>query len=98
MHSQSVVDLPGVHAQANTSCVEPALTGSAALSYTCLNQALATGTPMPSPLDANDVRNVPSNKLGLYNAAALGHRMSTNLGQSVQPYRPPAPTYPSPVH
>ena len=98
VYSQSVVDLPGVHAQATTSCVEPAHAGSAALSYTCLNQALATAAPMPSPLDANDVRKVPSNKLGLYNAAALGHRMGTNLGQSVPPYRPPAPVYPSPVH
>ena len=94
LHSQSVVDLPGVHAQA-TTCVEPAHAGSVALSYACLNQQLATSPGMPSPLDTNDIRKVPSNRLGLYNAAALGQRMGTNLGRSVQPYRPPAPVYPS---
>jgi hypothetical protein len=97
VHAQSVVDLPGVHAQANTTCIEPAHTGSAALSYACLNQALVVPAGMPSPLDTNDARKVSSNRLGLYNAAALGQRMGTNLGQSVQPYRPPAPVYPSPV-
>jgi len=98
VHSQSVVDLPGVHASATATCVQPAHAGSAALSYDCLNEQLATPPGMPSPLDSNDIRKVPSNRLGLYNAAALGQRMGTNLGRSVQPYRPPAPGYPSPVH
>lgn len=95
VHSQSVVDLPGVHASASTTCVQPTHGGSTTLSYDCLNQQLATPPGMPSPLDTNDVRKVPSNRLGLYNAAALGQRMGTNLGRSVQPYRPPTPTYPA---
>lgn len=97
VHSQSVVELPGVHASASPTCVQPAKAGSAALSYECLNQQLATPTPMPSPLDSNDIRQQPSNHLGLYNAAALGQRMGTNLGRSVHPYRPPTPTYPTPI-
>jgi hypothetical protein len=94
-HAQAVVDLPGVRASASPSCVQPAGAASAGLSYGCLNEKLKVATPLPSPLDTNDVRHEPSNRLGLYNAAALGHRMGTNLGRGVEPARPPAATYPS---
>lgn len=94
----TVVTLPGIHASAGApGCAEANGARGAALSFDCLNRAVApTGAPATLlPADA-DVRHRPTNQLGLYNAAALGHRMGPNLGTSVQPYRPRT-TYPTPL-
>ncbi|MDR6644701.1 hypothetical protein J2X57_003944 [Luteibacter sp. 1214] len=96
--SPSVITLPGVHASANAAgCAEADGIQPAALSYECLNRAVApaANAAMPISLDAG-VRDRPTNRLGLYNAAALGHRMGPNLGSSVQPYRPRL-SYPTPL-
>lgn len=96
--SAPVVTLPGIHASAETAgCAETGGSQPATLSYDCLNRAVAPAahTAMPVALDAG-VRDRPSNQLGLYNAAALGHRMGPNLGTSVQPYRPSV-SYPTPL-
>lgn len=96
--SPSVITLPGVHASADApGCAETEGNQPAALSYACLNRAVApaTNAAIPITLDAG-VRDRPSNQLGLYNAAALGHRMGPNLGTSVQPYRPKV-SYPTPL-
>lgn len=94
----SVITLPGVHASANApGCAEAEGSQPAALSYECLNRAVApvANAAIPITLDAG-VRDRPTNQLGLYNAAALGHRMGPNLGTSVQPYRPKV-SYPTPL-
>jgi hypothetical protein len=95
--AQSVVELPGVHASADTSCVDPARAASAAISYNCLNRMMAAD-PAPAALpDLNaDVGKRPTNSLGLYNASGLRNRMGPNLGTSVQPYRPKV-SYPNPL-
>ena len=94
--TQTVVDLPGVHASAETACVETTDGARAALSYACLNRAMAAtqdgghfglGTP---------VGGRPTNTLGLYNASSLSHRMGQNLGISVEPFRPKT-SYPKPL-
>lgn len=78
------------------SCVDVSVNQHAVLAYDCLSRQLGAGTeragPPPPMLDA--VTGEPSNRqVGQYNAAALEHRMGSNLGRSVQPQRP-APTYP----
>lgn len=94
----AVVTLPGVNASADApGCAEANGAGTAALSFECLNRAVApTNTPaLPVP-QGTDVGHRATNQLGLYNAAALGHRMGPNLGTSVQPYRPRL-AYPTPL-
>jgi hypothetical protein len=97
----AVVTLPGIHASAGApGCAEANSAGTTALSFACLNRAVApANTPaVPMPRDA-DIGHRATNQLGLYNAAALGHRMGPNLGTSVQPFRPrlgyPAPLVPA---
>lgn len=94
----AVVTLPGIHASTDVpGCAEANDSGTASLSFDCLNRAVAPrSTPATSLQPAVDVRDRATNQLGLYNAAALGHRMGPNLGTSVQPYRPKA-TYPIPL-
>ncbi len=91
--AQAAVDLPGVHATAG--CVEPAGAAPVGLSYACLSQRM-TGDMTPMPVLDGDVTKSPTNRLGLYNASGLRNRMGTNLGRSVQPYRPVV-TYPTPM-
>jgi hypothetical protein len=94
----AVVTLPGLNASSDApGCAEADGVGAATLPFDCLNRAV-TPTSAPSavlPQDA-DLRHRPTNQLGLYNAAALGHRMGPNLGTSAQPYRPKV-TYPTPL-
>jgi hypothetical protein len=95
--AQSVVELPGVHASAETSCVDPARAASAAISYNCLNRMMAADPVPAAPPDLNaDVSKRQTNSLGLYNASGLRNRMGPNLGNSVQPYRPKV-SYPNPL-
>ena len=97
IHAQPVVDLPGVHASADASCVEPAKAASAALSYSCLTRMMAADPVIaPPPGLDTDVSKRPSNTIGLYSASGLQNRMGPNLGISVHPYRPQV-TYPSPL-
>jgi hypothetical protein len=94
----AVVTLPGIRASADApGCTEANGAGTVALSFDCLNRAVAPTNTLrvPVPQDA-DVSHRATNQLGLYNAAALGHRMGPNLGTSVQPYRPRL-TYPAPL-
>lgn len=94
--SAQVVDLPGIHASAETGCVEPARSTSSALSYACLTRMMTATPAMPTPTLQSDPSQRPSNTLGLYNASGLRNRMGPNLGISVQPYRPKV-TYPNPL-
>ena len=91
-----VVDLPAVHASAESGCVAPASGSSSGLSYGCLTQMMtATPAPPTATQQANPAQR-PSNTLGLYNASGLRNRMGPNLGNSVQPYRPKV-SYPNPL-
>lgn len=84
-------------AQQAESCVDVSINQHAVLAYDCLSRQLSgagrkPAGPPPPLLDA--VSGEPSNRqVGQYNAAALEHRMGSNLGRSVLPQRP-APTYP----
>ena len=51
----------------------------------------------PTLSGAEAVMQRPSNQLGLYNRAALEHRMGNAFGKSVTPQRPPAPAPASPL-
>ncbi|MEV8519150.1 hypothetical protein ABZR86_05035 [Dyella marensis] len=79
------------------SCVDVSVNQHAVLTYDCLSRQLSgdgkkPAGPPPPMLDA--VVGEPSNRqAGQYNAAALEHRMGSNLGHGVLPQRP-APTYP----
>lgn len=79
------------------NCVDVSVNQHAVLAYDCLSRQLGgngakRAGPPPPMLDA--VAGEPANRqVGQYNAAALEHRMGSNLGRSVLPQRP-APTYP----
>ena len=78
------------------SCVDVSINQHAVLAYDCLSRQLSGEGKKPAgpPPLLDAVAREPSNRqLGQYNAAALEHRMGSNLGHSVLPQRP-APTYP----
>ena len=71
-------------------------------SMSCLNEKLlpagdAARRPPPSLSTAETNLQRPSNQLGLYNRAALEHRMGNAFGKSVTPQRPPPPAPASPL-
>ncbi|KAB8058567.1 hypothetical protein [Janthinobacterium violaceinigrum] len=78
-------------------CVEVEVNGKRTQSISCLNEKLLPNSntmnrqpPTLSGAEATVQR--PSNQLGLYNRAALEHRMGNAFGKSVTPQRPaPAP-------
>lgn len=85
-------------ARPSQSCVDVEI--GATRSYRCLNDALQrqvdrVNPPMPNtpPLDArsSDIRT------GVVNAPAVQQQYGRNYGKSVIPYRPPLPTYTSPL-
>lgn len=80
------------------ACVDVEVNGKRLLSYECLSRMMAaTNTPAPPVLATDDPRTWSSNKVvGQYNFSALEHRMGSNLGVSVQPFRPKL-SYPSPL-
>ncbi|MCC7645861.1 MULTISPECIES: hypothetical protein [unclassified Janthinobacterium] len=83
-------------------CVEVEVNGQRTQSMSCLNEKLLpdsnTMNRQPPTLSgAEAVMQRPSNQLGLYNRAALEHRMGNAFGKSVTPQRPPAPAPASPL-
>lgn len=83
-------------------CVEVNANGRREQSLACLNEKLmpaspATGQRPPQLSGAQAVIAQPSNQLGLYNRAALEHRMGNTFGKSVVPQRPATPPPASPL-
>ncbi|MBE3027605.1 hypothetical protein [Janthinobacterium sp. GW458P] len=85
-----------------TGCVEVEVAGKREQSMSCLSEKLlppasaaARRPPALSGAEATVLR--PSNQLGLYNRAALEHRMGNAFGKSVTPQRPSAPPPASPL-
>ncbi|WP_219118125.1 hypothetical protein [Janthinobacterium sp. UMAB-56] len=78
-------------------CVEVEVHGQRAQSMSCLSEKLLPNSntikrPPPPLSGAEAAVQRPSNQLGLYNRAALEHRMGNAFGKSVTPQRPaPAP-------
>lgn len=83
-------------AQKAESCVDVSVNQHAVLAYDCLSRQLSGDgkQPVGPPPMLDAVTSEPSNRrVGQYNAAALEHRMGSNLGRSVLPQRP-MPLYP----
>ncbi len=83
-------------------CVEVEVNGKRAPSMSCLSEKLLPNSntvnrPPPALSGAEATVQRPSNQLGLYNRAALEHRMGNAFGKSVTPQRPPAPAPASPL-
>ena len=83
-------------------CVEVEVNGKRAQSMSCLSEKLLPNSntvnrPPPTLSGAEATVQRPSNQLGLYNRAALEHRMGNAFGKSVTPQRPPAPAPASPL-
>ena len=83
-------------------CVEGEVNGKRAQSMSCLNEKLLPNSNVmnrqpPALSGAEATVQRPSNQLGLYNRAALEHRMGNAFGKSVTPQRPPAPAPASPL-
>ncbi|MDN2713086.1 hypothetical protein O0880_27065 [Janthinobacterium sp. SUN118] len=83
-------------------CVEVEVNGKREQSMSCLSEKLlpphsAKSQRPPTLSGAESNLQRPSNQLGLYNRAALEHRMGNAFGKSVTPQRPPAPTPASPL-
>ena len=83
-------------------CVEVEVNGQRAQSMSCLNEKLLPNSNTmnrqpPALSGAEAVMQRPSNQLGLYNRAALEHRMGNAFGKSVTPQRPPTPAPASPL-
>ena len=83
-------------------CVEVEIHGKREQSMSCLSEKLlppasAAARPPPTLSGAEANLQRPSNQLGLYNRAALEHRMGNAFGKSVTPQRPPAPQPASPL-
>lgn len=83
-------------------CVEVEINGRREQSMSCLSEKLlppgnakAQRPPTLSTAESNLQR--PSNQLGLYNRAALEHRMGNAFGKSVTPQRPSTPPPASPL-
>ena len=82
----------------DSSCVSVDGAGRSMQSMACLNEKLLpaadAASRRPPALSAADTNlQRPSNQLGLYNRAALEHRMGNAFGKCVTPQRPllPAP-------
>ncbi|KHA79498.1 hypothetical protein NC77_07285 [Janthinobacterium lividum] len=83
-------------------CVDVEVNGQRAPSMSCLNEKLLPNSneikrQPPALSGAEAAVQRPSNQLGLYNRAALEHRMGNAFGKSVTPQRPPAPAPASPL-
>ncbi|MGK5035235.1 hypothetical protein [Janthinobacterium sp. LB3P118] len=83
-------------------CVEVEVNGKRAQSISCLNEKLLPSSntvnrPPPTLSGAEATVQRPSNQLGLYNRAALEHRMGNAFGKSVTPQRPAPPPPASPL-
>jgi len=83
-------------------CVEVELQGKREQSISCLNEKLqppanTTDRRPPTLSGAEETIQRPSNQLGLYNRAALEHRMGNAFGKSLVPQRPSTPPPASPL-
>ena len=83
-------------------CVEVEVNGQRAPSMSCLNEKLlpisnTLNRQPPALSGAEATVQRPSNQLGLYNRAALEHRMGNAFGKSVTPQRPAPPPPASPL-
>lgn len=86
----------------DNSCVSIDSEGRRTQSMSCLTEKLlpagnAGGRQPPTLSGAEANMQRPSNQLGLYNRAALEHRMGNALGKSVVPQRPNVPPPASPL-
>ena len=95
----TVVVTPG---KTDGACVSVDSAGRRMQSMSCLNEKLlpageVASRQAPSLSTAETNLQRPSNQLGLYNRAALEHRMGNAFGKSVTPQRPPQPAPASPL-
>lgn len=87
-------------ASAGGTCVQVRIAGQKPSPYDCLNQQLqqqaqgTQGAPSVPPVTAAS----PSNETGTFNQQGIAEQYGKNFGKSVIPYRPPPPTYSSPLH
>ncbi|HEY4145963.1 hypothetical protein [Pinirhizobacter sp.] len=79
------------------TCVDVQVNGRAVLSYACLSRQMLPAAGSTSTLAvAGAVEKESSNRrVGQFNQSALGQRMGDNLGKSVHPARPAAPSPPA---
>jgi hypothetical protein len=82
-------------AQPASACVEVEVNGVHSQSFACLTERLkpkaaAVQSGQPAPLASEQIVNLPSNQLGVFNRAALSNRMGNTFGTSVYPQRPAA--------
>lgn len=85
-----------------TGCVEVEIAGKREQSMSCLSEKLlppaSAASRRPATVSGAEAAvQRPSNQLGLYNRAALEHRMGTAFGKSVTPHRPPPAPPASPL-
>jgi hypothetical protein len=79
------------------TCVDVEIDGTH--SFGCLNDQLKRKVDQVnpvmnvSPVDAHS----PSTEIGLFNDPAVREQYGQNYGRSVMPYRPPTPTFGTPV-
>jgi hypothetical protein len=71
------------------SCVDVDVQGHRVLPYACLGTLLDARHPSgPAPLTGSPLADGSSNTRGEFNASGFAHRMGSNLGTSVEPFRP----------
>ncbi|SDA78795.1 MULTISPECIES: hypothetical protein [unclassified Janthinobacterium] len=97
-----VIVTPAKTEGAQGGCTAVDSAGQRVQSMSCLNEKLLPAgdlarRPPPALSTAETNLQRPSNQLGLYNRAALEHRMGNAFGKSVTPQRPPPPTPASPL-
>lgn len=89
----------GDNRSAGTSetCVDVQI--GASRSYKCLNEKLQQQVDRVNPrmnIPPTDARSSDI-KVGVVNTSAVRQQYGSNYGVSVRPYRPPLPTYTSPI-
>ncbi|MBM0106357.1 hypothetical protein JM946_16605 [Steroidobacter sp. S1-65] len=82
-------------------CVDVAVNGQRAPSFSCLTEKLTPSADArntrATTVASEAIVNRASNQLGLFNRAATSHRMGNTFGTSARPQRPPTPTPASPL-
>lgn len=84
-------------ARGSETCVDVQIGGSR--SYKCLNEKLQRQVDRVNPrmnVPPADARSSDI-KIGVVNTSAVRQQYGSNYGVSVRPYRPPLPTYTSPI-
>lgn len=85
--------ISGTGHSAETTCIDVEVNGIRTPSIECLNQQLSQttqkkGTETVPMLKSEQVTQMPSNQLGLFNRAATSISMGNNFGKSAFPQRP----------